>query len=79
MVEFKIGDRVRVKGRHDWPSPPGYKMAGAEGMVVKWVDYHEVIEEFRDYVHVMLEKVNDEGKLYTGSTFVFRAECLEKI
>ena len=79
MADFKIGNRVKVKGRADWPSPPGFRLTNAEGTVVKWVDYDEVMEEFEDYFHVLLEKADGEGKAYVGNTFVFRVENLEKI
>ena len=79
MAAFKVGDRVRVKGRADWPSPPGFVLTNAEGTVVKWVDYDETMEEFQDYFHVKLEKANGQGQVYIGNTFVFRVENLEKI
>ena len=79
MAEFKIGDRVRVKGRTDWPSNPGFVLTGAEGTVVKWVDYDEVMEEFQDYFHILLDKADGKGQVYIGNTFVFRTENLEKI
>ena len=79
MAEINIGDRVRVKGRYDWPSPPGFVLTNAEGTVVKWVNYDETMEEFQDFFHVKLEKAYGEGKVYIGNTFVFRVENLEKI
>ena len=78
-TKIKVGDRVRIKGRTDWPSSPGYRLAGAEGTVVKWVDYDEVMEEFQNYIYVKLDKAKGEGKVYIGNTFFFREENLEKI
>lgn len=75
MAEIKEGDRVRIKDRQDWPSPPGYVLAGAEGTVVKWIEYDEVMEAFRDFVCVELDKAG----LYTGNEFFFPADNLEKI
>ena len=77
MADIKIGDKVRIKDRTDWPSPPGYKLANSEGTVVKWFDYVEPMEEFQDYVHVKLEKT--ELTEYIGNVWPFRVENLEKI
>ena len=77
MAEIKAGDRVRVKDRKDWPSPPGYRLANSEGTVVKWVEYKEVMEDFKNYVHVKVEKSGAEE--YVGVTAVFLATNLEKI
>ena len=77
MAKFKIGDRVRIKDRQDWPSPPGYRLANSEGTVVKWSDWPEVFEEFQEYIHVQIEK--NEANYNIGATFMFRADSLEKI
>lgn len=79
MEDFKTGDRVKIKNRTDWPSPPGHRLANSEGTVVKWIDWDELVEQFREYVPVQLEKVEGEGEVYTGNTFFFRMEDLEKI
>lgn len=79
MAKIKVGDRVRIKKRANWPSPPGYKLANAEGIVTKWVEYDEAMEEFQNYIYVKLEKAEGEGKVYIGNSFFFRAENLEKI
>jgi hypothetical protein len=79
MAEFKVGDRVRVKGRDGWPADPGFVLTNAEGTVVKWVNYDDVMEEFQDYFHVLLEKADGKGQVYIGNTFVFRIENLERI
>lgn len=77
MAAIKVGDKVRVKARSDWPSLPGYRLAGSEGTVVKWVEFDKVMEDFQDYVHVRVEKSGAEE--FIGLNVVFRAENLEKI
>ena len=79
MDNIKMGDRVRVKDRADWPSPPGYRLAKAEGTVVKYVEDEEVLGEFKQYVHVKLERADGEGNVYIGNSMCFRLENLEKI
>jgi hypothetical protein len=79
MAEIKTGDKVRIKSRKDWPSPPGFRLANAEGTVVKWVEYDEVMEAFQDFVYVHLEKAEGEGRVYIGNNMAFRVEDLEKI
>jgi len=79
MAKIKVGDKVRIKEQADWPAPPGYRLARAEGTVVKWVEYDEVMAEFANYVMVQLEKAEGDGKVYIGNSFFFRAENLEKI
>jgi hypothetical protein len=79
MAEIKVGDRVRIKDRPDWPKPPGYRLANAEGVVTKWVEYDEVMEEFQEYVYVRLEKAEGEAKVYIGNEMFFPAGNLEKI
>ena len=78
MAEINLGDRVRIKDRTDWPSPPGYRLANSEGTVVVWFDWDEVEKEFKDdYVHVKLEKCDIEE--YIGNIWPFQVEHLEKI
>ena len=79
MSEIKIGDRVRIKGDKDWPSPPGFRLENAEGTVGKWVEYDDVMEGFEDFVYVHLEKAEGEGKVYIGNNMLFLAKDLEKI
>ncbi|OGO20847.1 MAG: hypothetical protein A2144_14510 [Chloroflexi bacterium RBG_16_50_9] len=79
MAEIKVGDRVRIKDRKDWPKPPGYRLANSEGTVVKWIEWGEVLEEFQDYAHVRLEKAPAEANEFIGRSTVFRVENLEKI
>ena len=79
MDKIKVGDRVRIKGRENWPIPPGYRLANAEGTVVKWLEYEEVMEEFPEFILVNLEKAEGEGKVYIGNRMFFHEENLEKI
>jgi aminopeptidase N len=77
MADIKVGDKVRVKDRKDWPSPPGYRLANTEGTVIKWVETEKVMDEFQDYVHVKVE--NSPAEEFIGLNVVFLAENLEKI
>ena len=79
MSEIKAGDRVRVQGRTDWPSPPGYILANSEGKVIKWIESDEIMEEFQDYAYVQLEKAEGDAKVYIGRAMFFPVEQLEKI
>ena len=79
MSSIEVGDRVKIKDRKVWPSPPGYRFDDAEGVVVKWVEYDASGDDFKDFVYVHLEKANGEGAEYIGSHLLFRAESLEKI
>lgn len=79
MATIKIGDRVRIKDREDWPNPPGYVFAGAEGTVVVWSEYEGVMDDFQDYAHIKIDKANDAGKVYIDSTFPFQVDKLEKL
>ena len=78
-MAIKIGDRVRIKERKDWPTPPGYRLADAEGVTVKWVEWEESMKEFPEYVFVKIDKAKAKAKEYIGSSLFFRIENLEKI
>lgn len=79
MAGIKIGDRVRVKDQAGWPSPPGFVLANAEGTVIKWIEYDEVMEKFQDFALVKLDKVQGAGNVYIGNKMYLRVEDLEKI
>ena len=79
MAEIKLGDRVRVKNKEDWPTPPGFVLANAEGTVVKWVDYDEVMDEFSAFALVKLDKAEGAGEVYIGNRMYLPVEDLEKI
>ena len=79
MDTFKAGDKVRIKDRTDWPSPPGYRFAGTEGTVVNWFVWEEPMNAFFPYVvHVHIEK-SPGAKEYLGNDMPFPVENLEKI
>jgi hypothetical protein len=77
MANINIGDRVRVKDRKGWPSPPGYRFAGAEGKVIKWTEFNKTMEHYQNYIYVDLDKCKD--KYYIGRTVFFLAENLEEV
>jgi hypothetical protein len=79
MAEIRVGDKVRIKDQKDWPSPPGFRLANAEGTVVKWVEYDEVMQGFEDCIYVHIEKAEGEGEVYVGNNMAFLAADLEKI
>ncbi|MFC1902018.1 hypothetical protein ACFLX3_03730 [Chloroflexota bacterium] len=71
MADIKVGDRVRINDRPDWPMPTGYKLANSEGRVA------EVIKEPKGYIMVLLDK--DTAGIDTSIPLSFRVEALEKI
>jgi len=77
MIEVKVGDRVRIKDRPDWPNPPGYRLKNSEGTVVEWFEWDEPMAEFQDCIHVKLDKCLIME--YIGNTMPFEALYLEKI
>jgi hypothetical protein len=79
MTEFKLGDKVVVSDRAGWPSPPGYRFAGAEGTVGRWLVYDEMLEGFSDFVYVRIDKAHGDGAAYVGNSFHFRADGLTKV
>jgi hypothetical protein len=77
MAEFKIGDRVKIKDRPDWPSKPGYLLAGSEGVIARWSNWPELFTDYPEYVWVIIDKParpDDQGR-----DVVLRTENLEKI
>ena len=80
MAEFKVGDKVRIKDKKDWVSPPGYIFANAEGTVVKWTDMDEQWQGYEEFIYVQIEKAGEAAKVYiTSNPKFFREEDLEKI
>jgi len=75
MASIQTGNKVRIKDRKDWPKPPGYRLANAEGTVLK----AETEGDFQDYILVQLEKAEGEGRAYIGKNLYFRVENLRKI
>ena len=80
MAEFKVGDKVRIKDRKDWPTPPGFIFANAEGAVVNWTEKEEFWKGYEEFVYVQIEKAEGAAAVYiTSNPKFFRVEELEKI
>jgi len=78
--KFAVGDRVRIRALPKWPSPPGFRFAGAEGTVVKWVEYEDPMAEFADFVAcVRVEKAAGEAEAYVGNSLIFLCSDLERV
>ena len=71
MAEIRVGDRVRVQDRPEWPSPPGYRLANLEGQV------NQVREE-AGFVMLRVEKTTVDV-LEPGTSMVFRIEAVERV
>lgn len=73
MAEIKVGDRVRVKDRREWPSPPGFRLANSEGRVSEVMD--------GGFIGFRLEKTEADKQLGldVGMTVVLRLEHVEKL
>jgi hypothetical protein len=71
VANIKVGDRVKIFDRPDWPVPTGYKLANLEGRIA------EIVENPEGYVTVLLDK--DATGIDTRIPLAFRAEAVEKI
>jgi hypothetical protein len=78
MAKFNIGDRVRIKDRADWPKPPGYAFANAEG-TVEHSDFDELMVNFEHLVFIKLEKLSEKADVYKGIGHWFLSDYVEKI
>jgi len=78
MANFNVGDKVRIKERADWPKPPGYLFANAEG-TVEHSDFDELMTDFQHVVFIKLEKVGDKAKVYKGIGLWFLTDIVERI
>jgi hypothetical protein len=67
---IKAGDRVKIKDRKDWPSPPGYPLAKSQGNVIS-------VREEEGFVAVHLMKTGVAPLKDTILTF--RLENIEKV
>jgi hypothetical protein len=76
---FRHGDRVIVNGRSEWPDPPGYPFANAEGTVVPWVEYAEVLQPFSEFIYVRIDKAESQAAPYVGGSYCFHSDNLIKI
>lgn len=74
MTDIKVGDRVRVKDRPEWPSPPGFRLANSEGLVSQ-------VNDKDGFVAFRLEKTEADKQLGLdlGMTVFLRLEHIEKI
>jgi hypothetical protein len=70
MNQIKVGDRILIKERTDWPSPPGYQLAKSTGNVTS-------VSKEEGFVTIHLEKSN--SGIAEGTTLVLRLENVEKI
>ncbi len=70
MAEIKAGDKVRIKDRPGWPTPPGYQLAKSEGDVIE-------VREEQGFVIIHLTKTKAPVDL--GTTLTFREDAVEKI
>lgn len=91
--QFAPGDRVRLRPRaplSTWPTPPGCRFAGIEGVVTKWVDYDGPMAEFAPFVVcVRLDSAGSGGQTadehslggaeYAGGSYCFLADDLERV
>ena len=70
MHSYKVGDKVRIKDRSDWPSPPGYQLAGSEGSLTE-------VREEDGFIMMRLEKTGAPMK--PGTTVALRIEAIEPL
>ncbi len=80
MVEFKVGDKVRVRGEPEhWPACTEFTLLGAEGTVCLWVDWPEAMDPYDDFVYVRVDKATGAGKVNQGAYMLFHQHTLERI
>ena len=70
MNNIKAGDRVKIKDRKDWPSPPGYPLANSQGNVLSVRE-----EEGFATVHILRTGIT----LLKDTSLTFRLENIEKM
>jgi hypothetical protein len=70
MSKIKTGDVVKIKDRPDWPSPPGYRLANAEGAVT-------AVQPDEGFVTIRLLKSNTD--LPKDTVMTFRLENVKKV
>ena len=75
MAGIKVGDRVRIKDRPDWPSPPGYRLANSEGRVIEVDEGSE--ENVEGFIKIQLEKT--EADFDIGTRLTLQTEVVQKI
>jgi len=79
MAKFKVGDKVRIIAPKNWVTPPGFRLADAEGTVDIWVDWPEAMDAYNEYIYVKIDKATGDGKVYEGTHMHFKEENLKKI
>jgi len=79
MAKLKVGDKVRIKTKPDWVTPPGFRFSNAEGTVIRWSLDDALMENYKDFAYIRLEKAEGDGKVYTGDCLMFKVEDLEKV
>lgn len=70
MNSYQVGDKVRIKNRTDWPSPPGYPLAGAVGSVTE-------VREETGFLMIRLEKTG--AAMVPGAAVTLRVEAVEPL
>jgi len=68
MSNIKVGDKVGIKDRSDWPSPPGYQLADFEGDVIS-------IMEEEGFVTIRLVKTSTA--ILRDTSLTLRLENIE--
>jgi len=79
MAKFKIGDKVKISTQEEWPDCTKFLLAGAEGTVGQWVDWPEAMDPYNEYIYVMVDKAQGEGKVYEGVNMIFHESTLKKV
>jgi hypothetical protein len=68
MSNVKVGDKVRIKDRPDWPSPPGYQLANSEG---------DVISVMEEEGFVTIRMVKTSTSILKDTSLTLRLENIE--
>jgi hypothetical protein len=68
VSNIKVGNRIKIKDRPGWPSPPGYQLANSEGDVIS-------VREEEGFVTIRLGKTSTD--IPTGTSLTFRLESIE--
>lgn len=80
MAKLKVGDKVKIVAAPDyWPDAKKFTLLNAEGTVSEWFDWPEVMEEFPEYIYVMIDKAQGEARMYEGTEMLFHDHTLKKV
>ena len=78
MAKFNVGDKVRIKDKPDWPTPPGFVFKNAEGTVIH-SEFDELMMDFQPHlVFVQLDKVGKNANQYKDIGLWFLTDDVEK-